>query len=295
MLSLFYSKISIIADLLVSSEILYFTYKIRLSQEDTKSNYKLFLKKVPALKNGGILILTLVYIIVLAGLAAVFLAFGNTWFGNILDNWIPVAKLLIMSLIVCFISYLHLKKASHYRQKYKDKAYQYFFYTLMVPYLISWYALFFYPLFIKGPEMMQPVAACCIGGFLLLVMILISIQIERAGFSMVTHGMDIFTVFPEETPAVRGEIYSVVRHPLYISLVCGAVGLALIFGNNIYALSAALLNFVPGLFSGFLEDKELKERYGSAHMNYIKKSNALVPFKHPLRFWQILFSFKKFK
>ena len=48
---------------------------------------------------------------------------------------------------------------------------------------------------------------------------------------MVTHGMDLYTIFPEETKIVRGKIYGYIRHPLYFTLF---------FGGNDFAPSTKI-------------------------------------------------------
>lgn len=111
---------------------------------------------------------------------------------------------------------------------------------------------------------------------LLLLVPIISIHIERAGFHMETHGLDLYTVFPEETTIVRGEIYGYVRHPLYLALTCGTFGLGLI-ANNWIALAAAALQLIPALYAAWMEDRELIERDGDAQRRYMHDTGALLP------------------
>jgi protein-S-isoprenylcysteine O-methyltransferase Ste14 len=118
--------------------------------------------------------------------------------------------------------------------------------------------------------------AVALGVVCLVLLLLINLRMEQAGFHDVTHGMDIYTVFPEETTVVHGEIYAYVRHPLYVSLLCGTVGLAL-FANNVVAILTALLFLIPCLAVGRMEDAELVEREGEAHRDYIERTAALVP------------------
>ncbi|MFX1537623.1 MAG: hypothetical protein ACFFDI_25785 [Promethearchaeota archaeon] len=61
---------------------------------------------------------------------------------------------LIVALIVTLIAYLHFKTVDKYRRKYGERAYQYYFYHFMLPYLVTWYALVFHPLFISGPALL---------------------------------------------------------------------------------------------------------------------------------------------
>jgi protein-S-isoprenylcysteine O-methyltransferase Ste14 len=121
--------------------------------------------------------------------------------------------------------------------------------------------------------------------------ILIAIHIERAGFKMITHGMDLYTVFPEETTIVRGEIYGFIRHPLYLSLTCGCLALGF-FANNLIAILAAIIQLIPCIFVAKMEDNELIERDGDAHRDYIASTAMLFPFKRIFGFFKLLVFFK---
>ena len=120
---------------------------------------------------------------------------------------------------------------------------------------------------------------------------LTEVQIEKSGFDVTTHGMDIFTIFPEETDPVHGEIYSFIRHPLYFALMCISLSFAF-FRNSLTAILASMIFLVPMLVAIYQEDRELVERYGEVHQEYIKKTGALLPTKRPLGFLKILFSRK---
>jgi protein-S-isoprenylcysteine O-methyltransferase Ste14 len=146
----------------------------------------------------------------------------------------------------------------------------------MLPYLVAWYACFFHPLFIGGPALLPIWLAIALGVFFLLLVPITSVHIERAGFHMETHGLDVYTIFPGETQVVRGEIYAYIRHPLYFALSCGAFGLAFL-ANNWIALGAGLLQLIPALLAGWMEDRELIERDGAAHRGYINNTGALLP------------------
>jgi len=122
--------------------------------------------------------------------------------------------------------------------------------------------------------------------------ILTEIQIERSGFDVTTHGMDIFTIFPEETSPVHGEIYSFIRHPLYFTLMCISFCWAFL-RNNLMAMVVALIFLVPILAAIYMEDKELVERYGDVHTDYVKRTAAIIPWRRPLGFLKLLFQVRR--
>lgn len=249
----------------------------------SKKAIKVLIEKVPALKSPWNVLFTVLYVVFLAILCVLFFSYVNS-----LGQYAPLVSQLIMALLTALISYLHFKLVDWYRERYGSLAYQPYFYHLMLPYLVAWYACVFHPLFINGPALLPSWLSIVLGVFFLLLCPLVALHIERAGFHMETHGLDLYTVFPEETTIVRGEIYGYIRHPLYFALTCGTFGLAFL-ANNWVALSAAFLQLIPALVAGWLEDRELIERDGEVHREYIRNTGALLPRKDVLGFLRLLF------
>jgi len=256
-----------------------------------KEEFKIFLEKVPALRSGFKAFLTLMYLISLIIIMIIYFSVLDpiTWF-------MPILTQAVMAIIVSMIGYVHIKRANYYRNKYGDLAYQKYFYRYIIPLLVFWYAIFFHPLFISGspifPIWIFPYwTSIAIGMILFILFILVSLHIERAGFKMITHGMDIYSIFPEEAPIVRGEIYSCVRHPLYLSLTLGCFALAII-ANNYVALIAGFIQVIPCIFMGKIEDNELIKRDGNTHLKYIKSTAILFPIKKIGGFLKLLFFLK---
>jgi protein-S-isoprenylcysteine O-methyltransferase Ste14 len=213
------------------------------------------------------------------------------YFLNQIAWFMPIFTQLIMSLIVVLIGYIHTKRAKYYRETYGDLAYQKYFYRYIIPLLVTWYAVFFHPFFILGRNLLPIWIALILGALFFIMFVLVSIHIEKAGFSVITHGMDLYSIFPEEAPVVRGEIYGYVRHPLYLSLTFGCFALAFI-ANNYIALILAFIQLIPCIVMGKVEDTELINREGKDHREYIQSTAMLFPFKRILGFLRLLFFFK---
>jgi protein-S-isoprenylcysteine O-methyltransferase Ste14 len=248
-----------------------------------KDSIDIFLNKVPDLRNPLKAFLTVVYVFFVALMCIIFFRTLNS-----LGLIAPIISQFVMALVVLIIAYLHFIKAPEYRVQYGALAYRFYFYRYMIPYLVTWYACFFHPLFVDGPKLLPNWLAITLGVLFLVLMFLTSIHIERAGFHTLTHGMDIYSVYPEEATVVRGEIYGYIRHPLYFALLCGGIGLAF-FSNNWVALIVALLQLIPALGVGYMEDRELTLGEGERHRAYIKATSALLPFKNPVGFLNLLF------
>ncbi len=249
---------------------------------DTK-DLKLFIEKVPLLKKKRYIFLTILYMVSLIALSVSFF-----YFINVIEWWGPLLSQGIISIIVTFIGLLHFRFAPRFRKKYEELAYQRFFYVFILPYLVTWYACFFHPAFITGEKLLPIWAQALLIVFCLLLMILTNIQIEKAGFSVVTHGMDVFTVFPEETTIVRGRIYSFIRHPLQFSLLMGGFAMGFI-SNTWMGLVISTFQLVPSLIIGFREDRELIARSGDDHKRYIKQTALLFPIRKLTSFLKLLF------
>ncbi len=248
--------------------------------------FELLKEKVPDLKSSKGKILSAVYILSMFICCFIFFFWIDSlaWYG-------PMISQLLMALIGTAFSIGHFKTPVRYREKYGDLAYRYHFYHFIIPILVTWYACCFHPFFIGGVSLLPWWIAILIGFLLFIFGGLTESQIEKAGFDVTTHGMDIFTIFPEETAPVHGEIYSYIRHPLYFALVSISIALAF-FRNNLMAIMIALIFLIPLLAGMYMEDKELVERYGDIHRDYIKKTGALLPTKKPLGFLKLLFRFK---
>jgi hypothetical protein len=245
-----------------------------------------FLEKVPDLKNPWKVLLTLGYVLLLS------LACVAFFFLDRLAWYVPLLTQFAMAGATTVISLVHFKVVDRYRGRYGPMAYRHFFYHLMLPYLVTWYACFFHPLFIPGRALLPAWLAIGLAAGFLLMFMLINTHIERAGFHMVTHGMDVYTVFPEEATLVYGKIYGFIRHPLYLSLTCGCIGLALLRNNGI-ALLASLLQLLPALVVGAWEDRELIARVGEEHQAYIRRTAALLPVRRLGAFLKLVFFITK--
>lgn len=247
------------------------------------------LSKVPDLKRPAGIVLTVLYVVALSLVCVVFF--------YTVDRLAPAAALVsqtIMALIVIVISGLHFTLVGRYRERYGALAYRHYFYHLMLPYLVTWYAVFFHPLFVGdavlfvgAPALLPSGMALVLGVLFVALMILTSLQIERAGFHMETHGIDLFTVFPEETTVVHGAIYGYIRHPLCFALVCGSLGLAF-FRNTDLALLVSLIQLLPVWYSAIMEDRELIGRAGDEHRAYIARTPMLVPWQRLPAFLRLL-------
>ena len=158
---------------------------------------------------------------------------GLVWYGALISQ-------LIVALICSAFSYAPMKNAQKYRAKYGELAYRYFFFHFIMPIFATWYACVFHPLLVGGPTLLTFWLAIIVGALLFSIRPLTAWHVRLSGFDNVGHGLGIYTVFPEEGTLVSSEIYSHIRHPIYLGSFCAALGFAF-FRNNLLALLTALI------------------------------------------------------
>jgi len=100
--------------------------------------------------------------------------------------------------------------------------------------------------------------------------------------SVLTFGIDYMTVvylyFPEESEVQEHEIYSIVRHPVYMGGIILA-GAAIFFRCSVYSILFCLIVYLIFKIHIRTEEGELIERFGDGYADYRKKVPAL--YVHP--------------
>lgn len=96
--------------------------------------------------------------------------------------------------------------------------------------------------------------------------------------------MSVLTMLglPELAPDKRRQqlittgIYATIRHPRYVQICLGFLGCALI--ANYLALYLIVALWLPGIYViVFLEDRELRDRFGPAYDDYCRRVPRFVP------------------
>ena len=108
------------------------------------------------------------------------------------------------------------------------------------------------------------------------IMLLIGLLVVRS--SILTFGIDYMTVvylyFPEESEIKDYEIYSVVRHPVYMGgILLGAAGM--FFRFSIYSILLFVIVYFIFKVQIRREEHELIERFGDGYREYREKVPAL--------------------
>ena len=86
----------------------------------------------------------------------------------------------------------------------------------------------------------------------------------------------IYLMFPEKSRKIEGGIYNFIRHPRYLGRFFIVIGLG-VFGNNLLAISVAVVNFLSYFLLIRVEDGELVKRFGDSFKQHQRETPALIP------------------
>jgi protein-S-isoprenylcysteine O-methyltransferase Ste14 len=80
----------------------------------------------------------------------------------------------------------------------------------------------------------------------------------------------------QEQSLVKSGVYSLIRHPLYLSGLLIVIGTNIYFGNTWAWISTALV-FGITLYRIPIEDRQLEMRFGQEFVDYKKQTKAIIP------------------
>jgi protein-S-isoprenylcysteine O-methyltransferase Ste14 len=134
---------------------------------------------------------------------------------------------------------------------------------------------------------------------LLVLRIILCIIFTGLGMIVVRKALEIFGIdymgliyvyYPKESTLQNLEIFSILRHPTYHSLMLFSIG-AIFLRFSIYSILYFFI-FIIGIniHLKFVEEKELIQRFGISYVNYKKAVPALfVKFKDLKKYFSIIF------
>jgi protein-S-isoprenylcysteine O-methyltransferase Ste14 len=233
----------------------------------------------------------------------------------------PVTPIL-GSVIVLVLGFLNVytvwRNRDKYKTKYKEKAYQKAlkFGAVGVTLVISVLVHSIMPLDFLSPYTQNSNISVFLStainelifGFssiFLVVRIALSLFFLLLGFLTVYRAITVFGIdymalvylyYPEESEIQDSEIYSVLRHPTYHTLLLFYTS-SLFLRFSFYSLAYFFI-FLVGIKAHlkFVEEKELIQRFGEGYINYRKEVPALlVRFRDLGKYFRYLFSRNNFE
>ena len=194
-----------------------------------------------------------------------------------IPTWSIDSEIVVIALGFIVLRLFFTRKKD-YQEKYKELAYRYACAHYGIPGLAIIMAAVAHAGYMNGPFVPRgwwTVVFITFGIWWLIVGVTLWIR------GVLAFGFDnlalLYVYYPEEGKLINANIYSILRHPVYASVLRVIIGLALLNGNG---NSIAFIPFAPlGLFGWIrlVEEKELIERFGSSYLDYRKRVPAFWP------------------
>jgi len=241
-------------------------------------------KHVPELNSSGGRLKIAAYAVSLFALVTAYFIITDN-----IPTWSIDSEIIIASLGFLILSLFFSRKQS-YQAKYKELAYRNAYAHFALPGWMLILGAIAHAAYMNGPFFPRgwwTIVFLALGWFMLCVGVILWVR------SVFEFGMDnlalLYVYYPEEGRIIVSNIYGVLRHPIYASLLRIWIALALLNGN---ANSIIFTLFVPLGFTGWIrlvEEKELIERLGDSYLNYRKHTPAFWPRLRDLgRFYRFL-------
>ena len=199
-----------------------------------------------------------------------------------------------------------------YLSKFGEKAYQKAFklVAIGIPLLFSVIIHSFFPTDLLIPYKIDDTISRYLGvpiselifdfpSYIFYIRLVLSIGLVGLGLFVINRALKFFGIdymslvylfYPEESTLQHHEIYSILRHPTYHSLLLISLG-SIFFRFSIYSIIYFLFFLVGiNLHLKYVEEKELIQRFGENYENYRESVPALfVRFKDLKRYFSTLF------
>lgn len=233
-------------------------------------------------------------------------------FLQVLAPLTPIFGSLVIVIIGFMLVYSFWRNKEKYLKKYGELAYQkaFKFVVTGVPMVITVVIHSFFPSdFIVPYQDNQnlswylgtPILEIFFGFSIVFFYIRMALWIIFVGLGMavVRRALEIFGIdymglvyvyYPNESTLQDHEIYSILRHPTYHTLLLFSIG-SIFFRFSIYSIIYFLI-FIIGIniHLKFVEEKELIQRFGEQYIKYKENVPAfLVRFKNLKKYFRIIF------
>ena len=98
-----------------------------------------------------------------------------------------------------------------------------------------------------------------------------------AGFLLLKRHGKSETSFENTTNLVSNGIYKYIRHPLYCSLFMLGTGIMMKNPASLQLIAGAV-NVIAVFFTAYIEEGEMKRRFGEDYRNYLRTTKMFIPF-----------------
>lgn len=226
----------------------------------------------------------------------------------LIEPWIPIIVPIILIVGGIRTAQVGFFKKDRLIQEYQTRAYQKIAKVIFTGIALVFGGIF-YAYVPHGISALNPITTLFSSSFLdlfgfscdiyvrsILGLTFLVLMIGTAVRAVKDFGIDnaglVYVYFPEEARVVHSEIYSVVRHPMYMALVMLSFG-GFCFQLSIYSIIHLVITSLGFTYHIYIEEKELINRLGDSYKSYRKRVPAiLIKPKNWIQFFKFLFGMK---
>jgi protein-S-isoprenylcysteine O-methyltransferase Ste14 len=231
---------------------------------------------------------------------------------QILAPFMPILGSLIVLTVGLIIVYNIWRVREKNLNKYQERAYQksFKFIVIGIPMVISVIIHTFFPTdFIKSYQDRNSISWYLANGFInffdtfseifFYLRLILFFFFLFLGMAVINRALKIFGIdymglvylyYPQESKLQNHEIYSVLRHPTYHTLMLWSIG-SLFLRCSIYSIAFFLIFMIGiNIHLKYVEEKELIERFGDSYRKYKKEVPAFfVKWRDLKKYFKFIF------
>lgn len=220
---------------------------------------------------GRALLLALRFVLIFAITTLFFL-----WTDRLIPDWQPDGEIIVITVGFLLLARFFAQKKA-YLEKYGPLAFRNAFVNFSVPGLAVIFASIAHVAYMPGvliPDLWWKPVLTVLGAYF--VILGAGLWLRAVSLFGVDNLSMLYVYFPEEGRLVDASIYGVIRHPIYAAALRVIIGLALLSGNWIALVFAALMPLGLTGWVRLVEEKELIERFPD-YAEYRKRVPAFWP------------------
>lgn len=178
--------------------------------------------------------------------------------------WILVGAWMVLEI------FLHVAYNPRIRQTNGEKASKY---VMLAAFLLAVLAgRLFFPDF--GPRFLQPFGVVRVAG---LALFACSLALRVVAVRQLGKGYSVNLGVRQRQPLVTTGLYAAARHPGYMSLMIGFVGIAMCYGQLFPSLICVIVPAAAIAWRIRVEEAILEEAYGDQYRAYRARTRAIIP------------------
>lgn len=109
------------------------------------------------------------------------------------------------------------------------------------------------------------------------IILILSAYFGLAGYILLNNNGKAEHNFENTTVLVKSGVYSLIRHPLYLSLFLLGTGV-MMKDPSIPSLLLGTVNFIAIWCTGLTEEKEMVEKFGEPYREYMRETKMFIPY-----------------